>query len=71
MTTLSILTQRVHPAARHLIEPDALLSDLLDEIDLWGLRDDLEHETGREISDAELARWETVGDVVELEGVGA
>lgn len=42
-----------------------LLDDLeLDPIDLWGLRDDIEQATGREISDDDMRKWETVGDVV-------
>lgn len=42
-----------------------LLDDLeLDPIDLWGLRDDIEQATGIEISDDDLRKWQTVGDVV-------
>lgn len=68
MTPAALLAARVHPCARHLIASDALLDDLLDEIDIWGLRDDLEHALGREISDAEMERWKTVGDVERVRG---
>ena len=60
------ITARVHPAARHLIEPGALLTDLFDELDLWAVRDDLEREHDIEISDAELERCQTVGDLCRL-----
>lgn len=70
-----LITSHVHPARRHLIEPDAQLTDLgLDMIDLWGIRDAIEIENEVTISDADLAKWHTLSDVVEtvraVEGVG-
>ncbi len=48
----------------HVNEGD-LLDDLeLDPIDLWGLRDDIERTVGIEISDDDLRKWNTVGDVI-------
>lgn len=49
-----------------------LLDDLeLDPIDLWGLRDDIERALGIEISDDDLRKWNTVGDVVRCVGLVA
>jgi acyl carrier protein len=73
MTLPSYITPHVHPARRHLIEPDAQLADLgLDLLDLWAIRDDIERGEGMIISDADLAKWQTLADVAEtaLEGVG-
>ncbi len=65
LTTLSAI---VHPALRHLIEPDASLTDLrVDEIDLWSVRDTIERDQGRVISDGEMARWVCVADLLALE----
>lgn len=66
MTLPSCITPYIHPARRHLIDPDVQLSDLgLDLIDLWGIRDAIEIEHNVTISDADLAKWQTLGDVVE------
>lgn len=47
-----------------------LLDDLeLDPIDLWGLRDDIERALCIEISDDDLRKWNTVGDVVRCVGL--
>lgn len=62
--TLSLLTQRIHPALRHLVEPDAHLADLgLERVDLWGVQCDIEERGGFEFP--REPEWVTVADVLE------
>ena len=71
MTALSILHQLITPERHHLIEPGALLSDLLpyDETFAHGLAINLETELGLpEFSERVVLSWRTVGDVLESVG---
>lgn len=59
---LTLITTR---ACVDTAEPGDLLDDLcLDPVDLWGLRDDIEHALGMIIPDSDFDKWRTVGDVL-------
>ena len=61
------ITPHVHPSRRHLIEPDAQLTDLgLDQIDLWDIRDTIERANNVEIADVDFAKWRSVADVAKV-----
>jgi len=76
VTPTAAITKRVHPALRHAIAADAVLSDLgLCHIDLVGLACDLEEAYGFMFDGDPEQHWQTVGDVeralVEMVGESA
>ena len=66
MTILPILSARLNPADHHLLTPDATLDDLgFDAIDREDIAIAIADERDvPDFSEVEIARWETVGDVM-------
>lgn len=64
MTPTAAITKRVHPALRHAITDDAILSDLdLSHLDLLSIACDLEEAHGFMFEGEPERKWLTVGDV--------
>lgn len=64
MTPTAAITKRVHPALRHAITDDAILSDLdLSHLDLLSIACDLEEAHGFMFEGDPEQHWQTVADV--------
>lgn len=64
MTLINLITNHLPRPTSVAIEPDTELSALgIDSIGRMGIAIDITDQTGREVSDCEIERWITVGDV--------
>ena len=64
MTLINLITNHLPRPTSVAIEPDTELKALgIDGISLMGIAADITQQTGRDVRDAEIERWITVGDV--------